>query len=149
MSVWLVTGGTGFLGRHVLQTLASQGVPAGDVVTMGRRRPPGADPRAFFAADLEQPDSVERAVLAVKPDVVINTAGRTPPAGAEAFDRLNFRATLHLLDTLVHAGKPVRVVLVGSAAELGRVPDADLPVDEIIKVVDTVLVRPDPEPANV
>ena len=26
---------------------------------------------------------------------------------------------------------------------------ADLPVDEIIKVVDTVLVRPDPEPANV
>ena len=26
---------------------------------------------------------------------------------------------------------------------------ADLPVDEIIKVVDTVLVRPDPEPASV
>ena len=26
---------------------------------------------------------------------------------------------------------------------------ADLPVDEIIKVVDTVLVRPDPEPATV
>jgi hypothetical protein len=25
---------------------------------------------------------------------------------------------------------------------------ADLPVDEIIKVVDTVLVRPDPEPAT-
>jgi hypothetical protein len=25
---------------------------------------------------------------------------------------------------------------------------ADLPVDEIIAVVDTVLVRPDPEPAN-
>jgi len=26
---------------------------------------------------------------------------------------------------------------------------ADLPVDEIIKVVDTVVVRPDPEPATV
>jgi hypothetical protein len=26
---------------------------------------------------------------------------------------------------------------------------ADLPVDEIIKVADTVLVRPDPEPASV
>lgn len=26
--------------------------------------------------------------------------------------------------------------------------DADLPVDEIIPVADTVIVRPDPEPAN-
>ena len=26
---------------------------------------------------------------------------------------------------------------------------ADLPVDEVIKVVDTVIVRPDPEPATV
>jgi hypothetical protein len=25
---------------------------------------------------------------------------------------------------------------------------ADLPIDEVIPVVDTVLVRPDPEPAN-
>jgi uncharacterized protein DUF4242 len=29
----------------------------------------------------------------------------------------------------------------------GHAEDADLPVTEIIKVADTVIVRPDPEPA--
>ena len=29
----------------------------------------------------------------------------------------------------------------------GHAQDADLPVDEVIKVADTVIVRPDPEPA--
>jgi sporulation protein YlmC with PRC-barrel domain len=29
----------------------------------------------------------------------------------------------------------------------GHASDADLPADEIIKVADTVIVRPDPEPA--
>jgi Protein of unknown function (DUF4242) len=29
----------------------------------------------------------------------------------------------------------------------GHASDADLPVDEIVKVADTVIVRPDPEPA--
>jgi hypothetical protein len=29
----------------------------------------------------------------------------------------------------------------------GHAADADLPVDEIVKVADTVIVRPDPEPA--
>jgi sporulation protein YlmC with PRC-barrel domain len=29
----------------------------------------------------------------------------------------------------------------------GHASDADLPVDEIIKVADTVIVRPDPQPA--
>jgi len=30
----------------------------------------------------------------------------------------------------------------------GHAEDADLPVDEIVKVADTVLVRPDPVPAG-
>jgi Protein of unknown function (DUF4242) len=29
----------------------------------------------------------------------------------------------------------------------GHAADADLPVDEVVKVADTVVVRPDPEPA--
>jgi sporulation protein YlmC with PRC-barrel domain len=29
----------------------------------------------------------------------------------------------------------------------GHAKDADLPVDEIVKVADTVIVRPDPQPA--
>ena len=128
MAGWLVTGGTGFLGRHLLRALA-RGTWGDKVVTLGRRCPPGWE-RRFVAADLEQPEDVARAVREVGPDVVIHAAGRTPPATPGEFERLNLRATLHLLDALAGAGRPVRVVLVGSAAEIGPVDEADLPVGE-------------------
>lgn len=129
MAGWLVTGGTGFLGRQVLRALTPDGGP-GDVWALGRRCPPGWDPRRFVAADLTDVDALDRAVRTVAPAVVVHAAGKTPPATAAELDRSNLRATLHLLDVLTRAGRPVRVVLVGSAAELGPVDEADLPVTE-------------------
>ncbi|MFO0911087.1 MAG: NAD(P)-dependent oxidoreductase [Isosphaeraceae bacterium] len=129
MAVWLVTGGSGFVGRHVLQALSS-GSGFGDVVAAGRRCPPGWDPRGYVATDLDDPLTIARAVQAVDPDVVIHTAGRTPPASFEELDHANVRATLNLLGVLARLRRPVRVVLLGSAAELGDVEEAHLPVNE-------------------
>ena len=64
------------------------------------------------------------------PDVVLHAAGRTPPADPHQLYRANTRATVHLLDALRSAGRPVRVVLAGSAAELGLVAVEHLPVTE-------------------
>ena len=125
MPVWLVTGGSGFLGRHLLAALADE-----EVVALGRRRPAGWDARRFVRADLDDAAGLARAVAAVAPAVVLHAAGRTPPAEPVAFYRGNTRATVHLLDALRAVGRPVRVVLAGSAAELGPVPVADLPVGE-------------------
>lgn len=86
--------------------------------------------RAFVRADLEIPSAVARVIRAVRPSVVIHAAGRTPPGTAAEFDSANVRGTLHLLDALRRDRLPVRVVLVGSAAELGPVPREDLPVAE-------------------
>jgi GDP-4-dehydro-6-deoxy-D-mannose reductase len=128
MAHWLVTGTSGFLGRQVWRTLAATaGVEA---VALGRRFPCGWGPREFVVADLERPESVARALRAVQPEVVIHAAGRTPPGTADEFDRGNARATLRLLAALREQKRPVRVVLVGSAAELGPVDVADLPVNE-------------------
>ncbi len=60
---------------------------------------------------------------------MIHTAGRTPPAPDEELYRANFWATIHLLSALRSMRKPARVVLSGSAAELGPVDPEDLPVD--------------------
>jgi GDP-4-dehydro-6-deoxy-D-mannose reductase len=130
MPAWLVTGSSGFLGRHVLAALKAGEVPGSDVFAMGRRCPAGWAPDRFVRADLDEPEGVARAVAGVRPDVVIHAAGKTPPGESDEFYRGNTLATLHLLDALRATSRRVRVVLAGSAAELGPVPVEALPVGE-------------------
>jgi nucleoside-diphosphate-sugar epimerase len=130
MPVWLVTGGNGFLGRHLLEALAGVARSAADVVVLGRRCPEGWSPAAFRRADLEDDQDVVQAVETAAPDVVLHAAGLTPPAAPDRLYRANTLATLFLLEGLRALGRPVRVVLAGSAAELGPVPVESLPVDE-------------------
>jgi GDP-4-dehydro-6-deoxy-D-mannose reductase len=128
MPVWLVTGGSGFIGRQVLASLLSR--TEIDAIAIGRRCPKGWSTKAFVSADLEQPDEVVGALTQVRPDVVIHSAGQTPPADSVSFYRANTLATVHLLDSLRALGRACRVVLAGSAAELGTVEAEDLPVTE-------------------
>ncbi len=134
MAVWLVTGASGFVGRHVLENLKSctddRSVRRDRVFVLGRRRPADCPEADFVAADLNEPGQLGPAIEQVAPDFVIHTAGRTPPALDEELYRANFWATLHLLRALRTLGKPTRIVLSGSAAELGPVDSARLPVNE-------------------
>ena len=130
MPVWVVTGGSGFLGGHVLAVLKEAVGSEGQVFSLGRRRPLDWPVERFLSADLEDPIAVSRAFARVQPDVLIHAAGRTPPAEPDQLYRANTVATLHVLDALRASGRAVRVVLVGSAAELGPVPSAMLPVGE-------------------
>lgn len=127
MARWLVTGGSGFLGAHLLRALKGQRV---DVTALGRRELAADHGARLYRVDLDDPESVRAAMEEIDPAVVLHAAGRTPPAEASELYRGNTLATIHLLDALRAWGRPVRVVLAGSAAELGPVPDADLPVGE-------------------
>lgn len=123
--LWLVTGASGFLGRHVVETLTSglEGHQRADVnlILMGRRQPEGWPEERFVAADLNDPAALRQGLQRFAPDYVIHTAGRTPPAEDDELYRANFWATTHLLAALRSLKKPCRVVLSGSAAELGPV----------------------------
>jgi nucleoside-diphosphate-sugar epimerase len=134
MAIWLVTGATGFVGRQVLGAIHGLGESraSGDdkLVVLGRRRPAGWPEGLFAEVDLNDASQTRAAIERIAPDVVIHTAGRTPPASDEELYRTNFWATLHLLSALRSLKKTVRIVLSGSAAELGKVDDAWLPVNE-------------------
>lgn len=131
MLTWLVTGAGGFLGRHVLEALiASRLDGTRRVVALDRDRAGSDYPERLIVADLTNLDGLNQVVEKLRPDVVIHAAGRTPPADAESLYRANTLSTSNLLRVLGELGKPVRVVLVGSAAEVGPVPARELPVTE-------------------
>ncbi len=134
MATWLITGATGFLGRHLLDVLdtelAQERRTGETVLVLGRQCPEGWPEQRFVKADLDDPEGLRQAITLIAPDQVIHTAGHTPPAPDEALYRGNFWATIRLLNALRSLRRRVRVTLAGSAAELGPVPAALLPVDE-------------------
>ena len=134
MTTWLITGATGFLGRHVLDALgvelAQTARSVDRVFVLGRRCPAGWPEDQFLLADLDDPDGLRQTIGTLAPDQVIHTAGRTPPAADDVLYRSNFWATIRLLNALRSPNRPVRVTLAGSAAELGAVPTDKLPVAE-------------------
>lgn len=129
MPVWAVTGASGFLGRHVLSVLRAE-EPDARIVVIGRRCPTGWPVENFAAANLDDLDGLTKTVTALRPDVVLHAAGRTPPAPAQDLFQSNTRNTVHLLSALSAGGRRVRVVLAGSAAELGRAGTPGRPLDE-------------------
>jgi hypothetical protein len=65
-------------------------------------------------------------------------------AERELLERASFRAELE--SSLAACSRAGTLVLLGGEAGVGQ---ERVPVDEIIAVADTVLVRPDPQPAAV
>lgn len=129
MSVWVVTGGSGFLGSHLLVRLARESSADVEVVAVGRRVPVGWTGR-FRQVDFADRAQVAAIVRNLRPTVVFHLAGRTPPARPEDYYQSNTLATVAWLDALQSLERPIRLVIIGSAAELGPVPVEALPVGE-------------------
>lgn len=127
---WLVTGGSGFLGRHVLAAIGREAPTGAAVVALGRTCPPGWPPEAFVRSDLLDAAGLIEVFARLKPGVVLHAAGQTPPASTARLFAGNVRTTVHLLDAIRAAGRSTRLVLAGSAAELGPVPTEGLPASE-------------------
>ncbi len=134
MAIWLLTGASGFVGRHVLHALQAggEGLARSEtrIIVLGRRCPSDWPDAQFVTADLDDSAGLRRAIEQVAPDFVVHTAGKTPPASDNELYQANFWGTMHLLYALRPLSKHVRLVLSGSAAELGHVDPAALPVAE-------------------
>jgi nucleoside-diphosphate-sugar epimerase len=111
----LITGGTGFVGGHLLEKLAASGERARCVVrrkTLARPLPAGMEP---VLADLSTGQGLDEALRGV--DTVIHLAGVTKALRTVDYEAGNARATETLARAV--AGRTIRFVHVSSLAAIG------------------------------
>ena len=124
----LVTGGSGFVGRVVLQELASQGVQV--VATSRTAQPSVAGERCCVLPEPRNSSAVEALLRSIEPQVVMHLAGvSTAPSYLNLYEA-NVVFGANLLDASMAMRNRPRVLIVGSAAEYGPVPDDSQPVRE-------------------
>jgi GDP-4-dehydro-6-deoxy-D-mannose reductase len=129
----LITGATGFAGRHLSSYCASLGHEVHAVVRPGREDAvvPGVVPHA---ADIGNTGALAAALRAAAPDGVVHLAGASSVGRSFAeplatWD-VNLGGTLALLEAVRTTGVEGRVLVVSSGEVYGRVPVDELPVTE-------------------
>jgi GDP-4-dehydro-6-deoxy-D-mannose reductase len=126
MSRVLITGAAGFLAAQLVAALRAHGVVAIAGTDM-RPRVAGFDD--WHEANLSDASSALKVVFRAEPDVVYHLAGAFHGA-ADALFAANVATTVELLSAVQAAAHGARVVVIGSAAEYGRVPATAQPVKE-------------------
>jgi GDP-4-dehydro-6-deoxy-D-mannose reductase len=135
----LVTGGSGFVGRHLAALLQEKGCGTWSLDRRGES-PPGTKP---VRADLLDPEAVADAVAGSRPDLVFHLAARTPANAPESTpsDWLGGDpvATHHLLEAVRAHAPGARVLVISSSAVYGDVPPEALPIAETAPLQPTTL----------
>ncbi len=123
----LVTGASGFLGRHLVQDLRLQGV---EVTTLGRQPMPEASSIAM--GDAPWPVArLARIIEMVEPDMLFHLAGRA--VGSERqLEQLNVGVATAIMQALREVQSRPLLVCCGSAAEYGSAIVDGLPVEEAL-----------------
>ena len=127
----LVTGGTGFIGRHLVRRLAERGDHVRCLVRDPRRASATAGPDApaveYVQGDVTVPDSLDDAVSGM--DVVYHLAGATLPVRRSDYMEVNAEGTRRLAEACARRENPPVFLYVSSLAAAGPAKD-DHPLTE-------------------
>jgi nucleoside-diphosphate-sugar epimerase len=123
-----VTGGTGFVGSHLVAALTDQGVKSRVLVRpTSKVAHLATDEMECIVGDLDDEETLARAVLGV--DTVIHLAALTRARTEKEYYRVNVDGTRNLVDALRRAHpRPRRLVYVSSLAAAGPSMDG-IPVE--------------------
>jgi len=129
----LITGATGFVGRHLATLLLSRRHEVFGTVL----QPEGDgqdDKIRLLSCDMRDAQQVRSAVEDARPDQVYHLAGlssvRESFEDARAVYETNFFGALHLLDAVRRTNASARVLLIGSGHCYGKLRPRELPATE-------------------
>lgn len=123
----LVTGASGFVGRHLGGALSAAGLDVhGTACTPS---PPGW-PGEWHEADVLDAERIGEVVGALRPEYVFHLAALTRGNDLEALLQVNVVGTENVLAAVAAARPHARVLVTGSAAEYGFAAPDELPIGE-------------------
>lgn len=127
----LVTGVSGFIGRHVARQLLDEGSEVAATVWGETLEMPGVE---LHEADIRDREAVEGVVEAVRPDVVIHLAGLSHVGDSWSrpgdYFRVNVLGTENIVRAAAGAGGGARVLIASSGEVYGLVPEEEQPIPE-------------------
>ncbi|TRZ92014.1 MAG: NAD-dependent epimerase/dehydratase family protein [Methanosarcinales archaeon] len=123
----LITGSNGFIGNR-LTAILSDTFPK--ITIKGVGRVACSNGPETFVVNLLEPEPTFRIIEKIKPDYIFHLAGVIYTRDWQELYRGNVKTTFNIMEGVKKAGIPCRIVIPGSAAEYGRVPVADLPINE-------------------
>jgi dihydroflavonol-4-reductase len=128
----LVTGGTGFIGSHLVEALLAQGHEVRCLVRDTRRLGwiSGLPSVTIAQGSMDEPRSLRESMRGV--DQVYHVAGLTRARSAREFFRINSEGTRHLVHACLETpGGPRRLVHLSSLAAVGPMPMATACTEDV------------------
>src|SRR5260370_32338407 len=123
MARTLVTGATGFIGRHVVRRLLQRGDQVKCLVRGQSTNGLASSEVELVFGDMTRPESLPAAVRGV--DLVYHVAGATQVHTPGTYARVNSAGTRHLAQACARLLTPPKVVYVSSLAAAGpSLPDS-------------------------
>lgn len=123
----LVTGARGFIGRHAVAAARARGW---DVASMSRAAQPSSADEFAAGPGPWLREIFLAAIEAHRPDAILHIAGATGTQPLRVLFEANVLLTGELLVAVAALAAPPRIVLLGSAAEYGNVPENAQPAAE-------------------
>ncbi|MDH5612659.1 MAG: NAD-dependent epimerase/dehydratase family protein [Gammaproteobacteria bacterium] len=122
----LVTGSSGFVGRHLLDYLRNNT----DSKCLGLTRTPiKNNHNDTVVCDLNDKDQLDKLIKKLQPSLIFQTAGSFSNDFETDFQN-NVRCTKNILDSVKENSLASRILLMGSAAEYGEINNDENPVTE-------------------